>query len=73
MPFETDLKTVIETFSTLQDYRCTADYDFERKWSRIEVKNVLDTADDAFKAWRNIREEKIAQDHLLTMFGARRQ
>jgi hypothetical protein len=36
------------------------------------VTNTLATANEAFRAWRTIRKEKIAQDHLLTMFGARR-
>jgi hypothetical protein len=36
------------------------------------VTNTLAIADEAFVAWRNVRKEKIAQDRLMTMFGARR-
>lgn len=70
-PVEAHLKKVIAAFAQLQEDRKTADYDFGRNWSRIDVTNTLATASEAFKAWRTIRKEKIAQDHLLTMFGAR--
>ncbi|MEP7362934.1 MAG: hypothetical protein ABI972_06730 [Acidobacteriota bacterium] len=69
---ELDLKKVILAFTQLQEDRNTADYDSERVWSRTDVNRTLDRAEGAFVAWRNIRKEKIAQDHLLTMFGARR-
>jgi uncharacterized protein (UPF0332 family) len=69
---ERDLKTVIEKFGQLQEDRHSADYDVGRVWSRLDVTNAMAIADEAFKSWRNIRKEKIAQDHLMTMFGARR-
>ena len=71
-PVEADLKRVIEAFAQLQEDRYTADYDVGKIWSRKDVTNTLAVADEAFKAWKAIRKEKIAQDHLLTMFGARR-
>lgn len=71
-PVEVDLERVVAAFAKLQEDRSTADYDFGRNWSPVDVTNDLAIADEAFKAWRNVRKEKIAQDHLLTMFGARR-
>jgi hypothetical protein len=71
-PVEADLQKVIEAFTQLQQHRLTADYDFGTNWSRDDVKEILATADESFKIWRTIRKEKVAQDHLLTMFGARR-
>ncbi|MGA2595064.1 MAG: hypothetical protein ABSH32_34635 [Bryobacteraceae bacterium] len=71
-PVELDLRRLIDAFDQLQQDRHTADYDVGRKWSRVDVTNTLAIADEAFKAWKNIRKEKIAQDHPLTMFGARR-
>ena len=71
-PVETDLLKVIEAFGLLQNDRHSADYDVARNWTRAEVMNTLVIAVDAFKSWKSIRKEKIAQDHLLTMFGARR-
>ena len=69
---ETDLKKVVDSFAQLQEDLHTADYDFGRNWSRVDVMNTLAIADEAFIAWRNIRKARTAQDHLLTMFGARR-
>jgi hypothetical protein len=63
---------VIAAFAQLQEDRYTADYDVGRTWSRLDVTNTLAIADEAFVAWRAVRKEKIAQDHLMTMFGARR-
>jgi hypothetical protein len=67
-----DLNKVIDAFGQLQDVRYIADYDVGRIWSRLDVTNTLEIVDDAFVLWKAIRNEKMAQDHLLTMFGARR-
>ena len=72
-PVEADLKRVIAAFGRLQDERYTADYDVATIWSRSDVMRTLSIASGAFTAWRNIRKERIAQDHLMTMFGARRE
>jgi uncharacterized protein (UPF0332 family) len=69
---EDKLEIVIAAFAQLQEDRHIADYDVGRIWSRVDVTNTLAIADEAFMAWRDIRKDKIAQDHLLTMFGARR-
>jgi uncharacterized protein (UPF0332 family) len=71
-PAEADLKKVIDAFAQLQEDRYTADYDVGRIWSRVDVTNTLAIAEEAFMSWRKIRKGKIAQDHLMTMFGARR-
>ena len=71
-PVELDLRKVIDAFDQLQQDRHTAEYDVGRNSSRVDVTNTLAIADEAFGAWKNIRKQKIAQDHLLTMFGARR-
>ena len=71
-PIETDLLKVIEAFGQLQHDRHLADYDLAKDWTRADALISLKIAEDAFKAWKSIRKEKIAQDHLLTMFGARR-
>lgn len=71
-PLETDLKRIIRAFAHLQDDRYAADYDVGTIWERVDVAKTLAIADDAFVLWKAIRKEKIAQDHLMTMFGARR-
>jgi uncharacterized protein (UPF0332 family) len=72
-PIEWDLKKVLEAFGNLQDARLVADYDVGRHWSRQEVNDRLDAAEEAFRSWPTVRKDKVAQDHLLSMFGARRQ
>ena len=69
---EADLKKVIDAFAYLQDDRHSADYDVGRNWAKAEVVATLEVADEAFASWKRIRKVKIAQDHLLNMFGARR-
>jgi uncharacterized protein (UPF0332 family) len=69
---EADLKKVVEGFAELLEDRHSADYDVGRIWARSDVASSLKIADEAFVAWKRIRKQKIAQDHLLTMFGARR-
>ncbi len=59
-------------FEELQDNRNTADYDVSRNWSRTDVIDTLILVEEAFETWRSIRNEKAAQDHLMTMFGAKR-
>ena len=71
-PVEVDLKVVIVSFAELQDKRNTADYDVARIWTRSDVEDTLDIAENAFHAWKRIRKDRVAREHLLTMFGARR-
>jgi hypothetical protein len=68
---ETELKKLIDNFTQLQKDRYDADYDVGRKWSRYDVENTLASATEVFGTWRSIRNEKAAQYHLMTMFGAR--
>jgi uncharacterized protein (UPF0332 family) len=68
---ETELQNLIRKFTKLQNDRYEADYDIGRKWSRSDVENTLALATEVFNTWRVIRKERIAQHHLMSMFGAR--
>jgi hypothetical protein len=70
-PTETELQKLISKFTQLQKDRYEADYDVGRKWSRYDVENALAVATEVFDTWRGIRKEKVAQHHLMSMFGAR--
>lgn len=70
-PAESELRKVINAFAQLQEDRYKADYDVGWIWSRTDVTNTLAIADEAFKIWRSIRNESVAQHHLISMFGAR--
>jgi uncharacterized protein (UPF0332 family) len=69
---ELKAREVAVVFEELQDNRNTADYDVSRNWSRTDVIDTLILVEEAFETWRSIRNEKAAQDHLMTMFGAKR-
>jgi NOL1/NOP2/fmu family ribosome biogenesis protein len=70
-PIEAELKSVIAKFTQLQKDRYEADYDVGKSWSRTEVTRTLELADEIFATWRRVRKDRLAQDHLLSMFGAR--
>lgn len=70
-PVESDLRNLVDRFTELQRDRYDADYNVGKTWSRTEVLRTLDVADEIFKTWRRVRKERVAQDHLLSMFGAR--
>lgn len=71
-PTEQDLKQLIDKFTQLQKDRYEADYNVGRIWSQTDAKRTIDLADEIFTTWRRIRKRKSAQNHLLSMFGARR-
>ena len=63
------LHRVSESFFLAQHQRHTADYDNTQTWMRSEVISLIDLVNDAFESWREIREEPIAQDYLLSLLG----
>ena len=48
-----------------------ADYNIGKTWTRVDVTRTLNIADEIFSMWGRLRKEKVAQDHLMSMFGAR--
>lgn len=71
-PVEADLIDVIGTFGELQNSRHMADYDIGWNVLDTDAADSVALADDAFGKWRRIRDEPVARQHLLTMFGAKR-
>lgn len=71
-PTEQDLEQLIGKFTQLQKDRYEADYNVGKIWSQTDAKRTIDLADEIFATWRRIRRRKSAQNHLLSMFGARR-
>ena len=61
------LKEVAKAFIELQAKRQSADYDNSIAWSRGEVLVQIHAAEKAFRNWRAIRNEKIAQDYLFSL------
>ena len=61
------LRTVAKAFGRLQDERHTADYDNAKSWTQLEALDEVKTAVRAFSAWHSIKNEKIAQDYLVSL------
>ena len=62
-----DLKTVAQAFVQLQDKRHIADYDNSVFWTATEALREVRTAEKAFSSWRTIKNEKIAQDYIVSL------
>lgn len=63
------LHEVVSAFIQSQQLRQTADYDNSRQWTRTEVLTQIDTVAAAFRSWKVIREEDIAQAYLVSLLG----
>ena len=62
------LKGIAITFSELYERRQTADYDTAKQWSRSDVLELIDSVAEAFRSVKEIRDEPIANDYLLSLF-----
>lgn len=61
------LRQVARAFCRLQDKRHVADYDSSTHWGQTEAESEVEIAKRAFSDWQAIREEKIAQDYLVSL------
>jgi uncharacterized protein (UPF0332 family) len=62
------LRKIATTFSRLYQQRQTADYDTATQWSRTEVLALIDSVAEAFRSMKEIRDENITNDYLLSLF-----
>jgi uncharacterized protein (UPF0332 family) len=62
-----DLQLVAKAFVELQDARHAADYNLGRTYTRDDAQSLVDQADEAFQAWRNVRTEPIAKVYLASL------
>jgi uncharacterized protein (UPF0332 family) len=69
----THLRNVAAAFNQLYEDRHTADYDNATQWSRTEVLRQIGLVEEAFRSWRAIRDQGIANDFLLSLFVKERQ
>lgn len=70
-PVEQELQDVVTAFSQLQKDRERADYDGGWRLVETDVRNAIRPAEDVFEKWNRIKDDDIAREHLLSMFGAR--
>jgi len=61
------LHTITSTFVLMLQHRHTADYDGATKWSRTDTLEKIQLVEAAFKSWREIRSEPVAQKFLVSL------
>jgi hypothetical protein len=69
---DADLQNVAGAFVELQQARHLADYDGGKTWTRIESVSRIDLAKEAFSSWGRVRNQRAAQDYLLSMLVSRK-
>jgi uncharacterized protein (UPF0332 family) len=67
-----NLRAVAKTFAQLQEKRHVADYDNTTFWTRTEALAQVKSAEQAFKNWKSIRNEQIAQAYLVSLVVRKR-
>jgi hypothetical protein len=68
-----NLHCVANTFVQMQEQRELADYDYSSNWTRTDVLPKVEGVAAAFKAWRAIQNEDIAQAFLFTLLRKKRR
>lgn len=67
-----DLRLVAKIFARLQENRHLADYDNSTFWTRTEALAEIKLAEQAFRIWKPIRNEQIAQAYLVSLMVKKR-
>jgi uncharacterized protein (UPF0332 family) len=65
------LHWVATTFVQSQQQRNDADYNTAKEWTDTEVATLIASVAQAFKSWRIIHEEIVAQALLVSMLGGK--
>jgi uncharacterized protein (UPF0332 family) len=70
--FSPMLRTVAEAFTRLQEARHLADYDTSISYSRTTTLDLIDFAEEAFRAWQIVRSRDEANVFLAALLFANR-
>ena len=68
-----NLHRVVNTFVQMHEQRELADYDYSSNWTRTDVLPKVEGVAAAFKAWKAIRNQDIAQAFLFTLLYKKRR
>lgn len=66
-PIEPDLQFIAERFDQLQEARHEADYDASASFTRTEALQRVEAAEEAFAAWRRVRNNPNATIFLAAL------
>ncbi len=64
-----DLKSVAQAVVHLQTARHDADYDLSQAFSRTQVIDLIEEAEDAFAAWRRVKDQGAARLCLVLLLA----
>lgn len=68
-----NLYRVVSTFVQMHEQRELADYEYSGNWTRTDVLPKVESVAASFKAWKEIRDEEIAQSFLFTLLNKKRR
>jgi len=68
-----NLHRVVSTFVQMHEQRELADYDYSGNWTRTDVLPKVEGVAAAFKAWKAVRNEDIAQAFLFALLYRKRR
>ncbi len=66
-----DLKQVAQAVLDLQTARYDADYDLSLPFSRTQVLDLVEQAEEAFAAWERVRRQDVAYLYLAVLLTYR--
>lgn len=66
------LRYVAKTFAQLQEQRHTADYDNAKSWTKTDALSQVVSVQQAFRAWKKVCNERIAQAYLISLLVKKR-
>ena len=69
LPLQHQIRNVSETFVDLQQCRHEADYDMGRRFTRVEVLDLIGNAERAFAEWREVRHSLQADTFLVGLLA----
>ena len=69
LPLQEEIVRVADTFVDLQQYRHEADYDMERRFTRVEVLNIVGEAERALVDWHAVRQSVQADTFLVGLLA----
>ncbi len=71
--FNRNLHRVASTFVQMHEQRELADYDYSSNWTRTDVLPKVEGVAAAFRAWKAIRNEDVAQAFLFALLYKKRR
>ncbi|MEM8637680.1 MAG: hypothetical protein AAGG51_02510 [Cyanobacteria bacterium P01_G01_bin.54] len=66
------LQEIAEIFCDAQEVRHLADYDLARTLTRLQVKDLIDRVENAFRQWESVRKTPEGPVFMVALFAGKR-